>query len=196
MNKNEENFESLSNPKILKLFISSLNNLHKPQENKRKNNKKFMNLFSVKVTKYDDSSSHYRTDDKTRFRGNKYDISHRTFKKKSKNIKKKLNKLIDSSKEKFHPDNNSNNENNEYECNSDSSIFTQEKKLQLNKEKIKRNTISLTKNQFPKSERSKLIKNKFNKQMDQAKLKKFLKEDMNNQNLGINYNHYRTNQIH
>ena len=180
MNKNEENFETLSNPKILKLFISSLNNLHKQQVNKKKNNKKFMNLFSVKVAKYDDSSSHYRTDDKNCI-GYKYDLS--SIKKKHKNLKKKTIKTKDSPKEKYLDENFHDENKQDYEYNSDSSIFTQEKKLQLNKEKIKRN-ISLTKNHFPKSERSKLIKNKFNTQMDQAKLKKFLKEDMSNQNLG------------
>jgi hypothetical protein len=144
-----------------------------------------MNLFSVKVTKYDDSSSHYRTDDKNSIRGNKYDISQRVVKKKTKNIKKKMSKLKEFSPKVKILDENSNDE---YEYNSDSSIFTQENNFQLKyKEKIERNVISLTKNQFPKSERSKLIKNKFNRQMDQAKLKKFIKEDIMNQNLGKNY---------
>ena len=120
-----------------------------------------MNLFSVKVAKYDDSSSHYRTDDKNSIRGYKYDLS--SIKKKHKNLKKKTLKTKDSPKEKYLDENFNNDNKQDYEYNSDSSIFTQEKKLQLNKEKIKRNTISLTKNQFPKSERSKLILNKFNK---------------------------------
>jgi len=65
---NFSNENKLSHPKTLNTFISCLKSLHKQQENKKKNYKKLMNLFSVKVQKYDDSSSHNKTDEKFKVR--------------------------------------------------------------------------------------------------------------------------------
>jgi len=56
---NEEEVLSLSNTKVLNIFLESLKSTQKAQCSKKKNNKK---LFSVKVQKYEDSSSHYKTD--------------------------------------------------------------------------------------------------------------------------------------
>jgi hypothetical protein len=77
MQKNEN---KLSNPKILNLFVNCLKSLHKQQENKKKNYKKLMNLFSVRVQKYDDSSSHNKTDEK--FKVRKGDLGNKLNKKK------------------------------------------------------------------------------------------------------------------
>jgi hypothetical protein len=176
MYKNDEN-EKLTNPKIMNLYISSLKSLHKQQENKKKNYKKLMNLFSVRVQRYDDSSSH-KTDDKLKNR--KCDFANR-IKSKRKNrygvkdtttpIKKILIEEYESSA--FSK---------EYEYNSDSSIYKKdniEEEDQSDKSSKlieTRKTMSLSKTHFAKSERAKLLKHKFNKQIDLARSKKFPKE--------------------
>jgi len=59
---NDEDNLTLSNTKVLNIFLASLKSTQKAQGLKKKNNKKLMNLFSVKVQQYEDSSSHYKTD--------------------------------------------------------------------------------------------------------------------------------------
>jgi len=162
--KTEVNDYKLSNPKILNLFISCLKSTHLKQEIKKKKDKRLMNLFSVRVNKYDDSSSHYKTDDK--FKKRKADVAKNLNKKKrtyinkvkrvnyekltTKNSTKKFYSsagVVEDSEKKFKIDRNLNNLNNlnfkktnceeneyDYENNSDSSIYTKEKFLHSNEE--------------------------------------------------------------
>jgi hypothetical protein len=207
MIKNEnsdKNVNSLSNPKILNIFIKSLKSLHKQQENKKKNYKKLMNLFSVKVQKYEDSSSHNKTDEKFKIRKSEF-VNKITKKRRSKNShpshnygknlqKSKKNyessnlqeiildrKNLDQDREILYEDY----DKNERECNeynSDSSIFTHNKEIPVidpDEDSFYRRRItkSMNKNKSILSERAKLVKHKFNKQIDLAKMKKFCKEE-------------------
>ena len=53
--KNEKKMHKLTEPKVLEILIASLKALHKQQESKRKNYKRLINSFSVRVQKYEDS---------------------------------------------------------------------------------------------------------------------------------------------
>ena len=167
--------QNLTNPKIMNLFISSLKYQQKQQENKKKNYKKLTNLFSVRVQKYDDSSSH-KTDDKLKIR--KCDLANRMYKQRH---NKRTHKRIEEYEDK----------NNEY--NSESSIYYKDKfykdsvKLKSNQT---RKTFSLTNKHFVKNERSKFLKHKFNKQVDLAKSKKYIKE-FTNKDTSV-YNSYKS----
>ena len=59
--KNEKKMHKLTEPKVLEILIASLKALHKQQESKRKNYKRLINSFSVRVQKYEDSSSNADT---------------------------------------------------------------------------------------------------------------------------------------
>lgn len=84
----DTNDYKLSNPKILNHFISCLKSTYKKQEIKKKKDKRLMNLFSVKVNKYEDSSSQYKTDDK--FKKKKAEVA--------KNLNKKRRTIINNTK--------------------------------------------------------------------------------------------------
>jgi hypothetical protein len=141
--------QKLTNPQILGTFINSLKSLHKQQENKKRNFKKLMNLFSVRVQKYDDSSSHNKTDEKL-IKVKKSELANKLYKKRKNNVKTLYNgnnagvnmlssnnnlkfpnfkRYQNSIREEYQtnkkliPDTESNYDK-EYEYNSDSSIFT------------------------------------------------------------------------
>lgn len=185
ININYENKEpyDLTYSKNMELFISSLKYVHKQQENKKRNQKKLMNLFSVKVQKYDDSSS-YNTDQK--MKGRKCEIANKLFKKRRKIKEKQLmpkNLYSVGRFEDHYPGKNNlqSSDTIEKEYNSDSSIYTKDKIIEDDeyddRYKTARKTCSVNQRDFSKIERSKFIKHKFNKQMDQAKSKKYVKED-------------------
>jgi hypothetical protein len=197
---NNDEIKKLTEPKIMNLFLSSLKSVYKQQENKKKNYKKLMNLFSVRVQKYDDSSSHTKTDEK--LKAKKSDLANKMYKRR-KTAAKGGNEYYANEdarpikNKKFNYDdtyvNNYSNKSMKYnpkyenhEYNSDSSIYTKDKilyedsdeeeegeysKLGSNKYKNKK-TFSINKNLL--NERSKFFKHKFNK--EHAKSKKFLKD--------------------
>lgn len=234
--EHKSNNIKLTDPKILNLFILSLKSLHKQQENKKRNYKKLKNLFSVKVQKYDDSSSHNKTDEK--FKNRKCEIANKMYKrKKNFNMHTNNNKMLMNAPTKGMKKNYGNINDDigmnythqnlkinysqgminiynyldldvseihdrEYEYNSDSSIFTKEKIIYQDmnesytynnesyeynddfynfKNKNGKNQNALSSKPIARNllnERSKFIKHKFSKQMDQAKSKKFIKEDV------------------
>jgi hypothetical protein len=175
MYKNDEHNEKLTNPKVMNLFLSSLKSLHKQQENKKKNYKKLMNLFSVRVQRYDDSSSH-KTDDK--LKNKKCDFANRMYKKRKNRMLKEnscVKRVLIEESESFGGG-----------CegyNSESDIYKKDNiedddkhsDTGCNKLTEYRKTYSLSKIHF-KNERSKLLRHKFNKQIDLARSKKFPKD--------------------
>jgi hypothetical protein len=174
MYRNDENNEKLTNPKVMNLFLNSLKSLHKQQENKKKNYKKLMNLFSVRVQRYDDSSSH-KTDDKLKNR--KCDFANRMNKKRKNRMLKDntpIKKILIEESESFSK---------ECEYNSESDIYKKDtfedddkhSDSKYSKLTETRKTYSLSKLHF-KNERSKLLRHKFNKQIDIARAKKFPKD--------------------
>lgn len=238
--KQPVNENKLSNPKVLNTFISCLKSLHKQQENKKKNYKKLMNLFSVRVQKYDDSSSHNKTDE--HFKARKGELVNKMNKKKKSYtcnpgntnaqynhgnpINNPIKDLNSAQKKNYYSSNNFEMEDNletmnnhlqinanneeeqtesledrdyELECNSDSSIYTysKDKNIYSDEEEDegyfsnpkRKKTFSM--NKCMMNERAKFFKHKFNKQMDQAKSKKFIKEDNIRQNNLPSYNSYR-----
>jgi hypothetical protein len=152
MFKNSEDVNKLTNPKTMNLFISALKYQLKQQELKKKNYKKLTNLFSVRVQKYDDSSSH-KTDDKLKIR--KCEIANKMMKQRL-NRKDKLSKKVLIESDMY---------------NSESSKYNKERFDSESETQFKfRKTISL--NQKSKNT-SKFIKHKFNKQVDLAKSKRY-----------------------
>lgn len=184
-----EKLEKLTNPKIMNILLESLTNLHRQQESKKKQSKKIMNLFSIKVQKYEDSSSYYRTDDNlNKSKSRKFPLTTFRFKQKNKkNIwnkhkSRKINKKdynsntnydsqIDILSERFK------NVDVKHDYNSDSSIYLTEnkEKLLIYDEINNRFTKSLNNKCNKKVDnKTKLIKFKFN---DKTKTKKFIDED-------------------
>jgi hypothetical protein len=176
MYKNDDN-DKLTNPKIMNLFISSLKSLHKQQESKKKNYKKLMNLFSVRVQRYDDSSS-YKTDE---MKTKKCDIANRINKKRKNRMMKDSNttpikKILIEEYESFGK---------EYEYNSESDIYKKDiidddndknSDSFTSKHIENRKTYSLSKTHFAKNERTKILKHRFKEQVDLARSKKFPKD--------------------
>lgn len=144
---NEKKMHKLTEPKVLEIFIASLKALHKQQESKRKNYKKLINSFSVRVQKYEDSSSNADTANE--------------FKKKKTEMlllscysRKKKNSIGT----------------NEYSHNSDSSIYNKESNTIETNNRVKHSSISKS----LQAEKLKFLKHKFCKQIDQKSSKKFL----------------------
>ena len=148
--KNEKKMHKLTEPKVLEILIASLKALHKQQESKRKNYKRLINSFSVRVQKYEDSSSNADTANEFK--------------------KKKTEMLLLScySRRK------KNTIDYEYSHNSDSSIYNKESNtIDTNKlidNRVKHSSISKS----LQAEKIKFLKHKFCKQIDQKSAKKFL----------------------
>lgn len=154
--KKDDKMHKLTEPQILNVFLSSLKSLYKQQESKKKNYKKLINSFSIRVQKYEDSSSNADTRGEFKLKKTeKLFLSCYSRRKKNNDIKTT-----------------------EYSHNSDSSIYNKENNIE-NQKIIEHRTKHSSINRNLQFEKMKFLKHKFCKQIDQKSSKRFLMETEN-----------------
>ncbi len=161
----------LSDEKILKIFLSSLKEIYKQQEIKKKNYKKLIGYYTIKAQKYEDSS----TSTEMNSRPNKKIV------------------FVSSKKKntKIQPEYTT-----EYSYQSDSSIFTNKEKDNKNNNtnnnnnfdnNYNRNIKTLSINKYFQNEKMKALKHKIYKQIDLKNSKKFRENELSYINLTTNH---------